>query len=302
MITLGDKGKEVSQLQKRLSMLGYDLVIDGVFGNKTLRSLKAFQKKYGLLVDGIAGEQTFSALKAAQKRTAKEEKENNFRGREYGELDVDVNHHLGSEQYIKQTFDKDKIFIHYTVSGPDAKKVIKYWDGNSPRVATAFVMSGRGIEDGKIYEAYNPDYWSYHLGVKGSKGKLDKNSIGIEVCAWGRLDKKGDKFYNHYGSEVSTEEVCTLDEAWRGSKYYHKPSDKQMASLEKLLLWIIGEYKIPVQNIDFNRDWAEYNDTLVRDKTPGIWTHTNVRTDKQDMYPDQRMFDVLNKVKEKINE
>jgi len=299
MITLGDKGKEVSQLQKYLSMLGYDLVIDGVFGNKTL---KAFQKKYGLLVDGIAGEQTFSALKAAQKRTAKEDKENNFRGREYGELDVDVNHHLGSEQYIKQTFDKDKIFIHYTVSGPDAKKVIKYWDGNSPRVATAFVMSGRGIEDGKIYEAYNPDYWSYHLGVKGSKGKLDKNSIGIEVCAWGRLDKKGDKFYNYYGGEVSAEEVYTLDEAWRGSEYYHMPSDKQMASLEKLLLWIIGEYKIPVQNIDFNRGWAEYNDTLVRDKAPGIWTHTNVRTDKQDMYPDHRMLEVLNRVKEKVNE
>jgi peptidoglycan hydrolase-like protein with peptidoglycan-binding domain len=302
MITLGDKGKEVSQLQKYLSMLGYDLVIDGVFGNKTLRSLKAFQKKYGLLVDGIAGEQTFSALKAAQKRTAKEDKENNLREREYGELDVDVNHHLGSEQYIKQTFDKDKIFIHYTVSGPDAKKVIKYWDGNSPRVATAFVVSGRGIEDGKIYEAYNPDYWSYHLGIKGSKGKLDKNSIGIEVCAWGRLDRKGDKFYNYYGSEVSIEEVYTLDESWRGSKYYHMPSDKQMASLEKLLLWIIGEYKIPVQNIDFNRDWAEYNDTLVREKVPGIWTHTNVRTDKQDMYPDHRMLEVLNRVKEKVNE
>lgn len=300
MITLGDKGKEVSQLQKYLSMLGYDLIIDGDFGNKTLRSLKAFQKKYGLLVDGIAGSQTFAALKAAQKRTSKEEKDS-LHGKDYGDLLVDTNHHLEPEQYIKQVFDKDKIFIHYTVSGPDARKVIKYWDGNSPRIATAYVMSGRGDEDGKIYEAHNPDFWSYHLGVKGSKGKLDKHSIGIEICAWGRLDKKGDKFYNYYGTEVPSDEVYTLDEEWRGRKYYHMPSNKQMESLEKLLLWIISKYKIPVQDIDFNRSWAEYNDALVKERLPGIWTHTNVRKDKQDMYPDHRMLEVLNRVKEKVN-
>ena len=300
MITLGDKGKEVSQLQKYLSMLGYDLVIDGDFGNKTLRSLKAFQKKYGLLVDGLAGSQTFSALKAAQKRTSKENKDV-ARNKNYGELVVDVDHHMEPEQYIKQTFDKDKIFIHYTVSGPDARKVIKYWDGNSPRIATAFVMSGRGSEDGRVYEAYSPDFWSYHLGVKGSKGKIDKHSIGIEICAWGRLDRKGDKYYNYYGGEVSKEEVYELEEEWRGKKYYHMPSDKQMESLEKLLLWIVGEYKIPVQNINFNRDWAEYSEKLIKEKTPGIWTHTNVRKDKQDMYPDHRMFEVLNRVKNKVN-
>ena len=300
MITLGDKGKEVSQLQKYLSMLGYDLVIDGDFGNKTLRSLKAFQKKYGLLVDGLAGSQTFSALKAAQKRTSKENKDV-ARNKNYGELVVDVDHHMEPEQYIKQTFDKDKIFIHYTVSGPDARKVIKYWDGNSPRIATAFVMSGRGSEDGRVYEAHSPDFWSYHLGVKGSKGKIDKHSIGIEICAWGRLDRKGEKYYNYYGGEVSKEEVYELEEEWRGKKYYHMPSDKQMESLEKLLLWIVGEYKIPVQNINFNRDWAEYSEKLIKEKTPGIWTHTNVRKDKQDMYPDHRMFEVLNRVKNKVN-
>jgi len=301
MITLGDKGKEVSQLQKYLSMLGYDLVIDGDFGNKTVRSLKAFQKKYRLLVDGIAGEQTFSALKAAQKRTAKEERSSFIVAKNYGELIVDSEHHMGSEQYMKQVFDKDKIFIHYTVGGPDARKVIKYWDGNSPRVATAYVMNGRGLEDGKIFEAHNPDYWSYHLGVKGTKGKIEKHSIGIEICAWGGLDKKGDKFYNYYGTEVPVEEVYTLDEEWRGKKYYHMASDKQMESLERLLVWIIGEYKIPVQNINFDRDWAEYNEVLVKDKTPGIWTHTNVRKDKRDMYPDHRVFEVLNRVKEKVN-
>ena len=300
MVTLGDKGKEVSQLQKYLSMLGYDLVIDGRFGNKTLRSLKAFQKKYGLTLDGMAGAQTFAALKAAQKRTAKEEKTTKA-VKNYGDIDVDIDHHMDPEQYIKQVFTKDKVFIHYTVSGPSARGVIRYWDGNSPRIATAFVMSGRGDEDGKIYEAHNPDYWSYHLGIKGSKGKLDKSSIGIEICAWGRLTKKGDKFYNAYGGEVSADEVYTLEDKWRGNLYYHAYSDKQIESLENLLLWIVKEYKIPVQDINFGKDWAEYSTELVKKRNPGIWTHTSVRKDKQDTYPDQRIFDMLNRIKDKVN-
>lgn len=299
MITLGDKGAEVSKLQKLLSMIGYDLVIDGHFGDKTLRSLKAFQKKYGLKVDGIAGPMTFEALKAAQKRTAKENGKS--ANKRYSDLDVNVDYTLSPEQYVRQEFEKDKLFIHYTVSGPDAKRVIKYWDGNSPRIATAFVISGRGPEEGAIYEAFNPDYWSYHLGVKGSKGKLDRKSIGIEVCLWGRLNKKGDKFQNVYGGTVSNDEVLDLGYNWRGSQYYHKISDKQIEELEKLVCWIVEEYNIPVQDIDFGKDWCEYNEELVKKGTPGIWNHTSVRKDKQDMYPDQSLFDMLNRVKNKFN-
>lgn len=300
MVTLGDRGREVSKLQKLLSMIGYDLVIDGDFGNKTLRSLKAFQKKYGLVVDGIASLKTMAALKAAQKRTSKEE--GGAVDKDYKELDINTENQLESEQYIKQMFDKDKVFLHHTMSGPDAKKVINYWDGNSRKIATAFVISGKGDEDGKIYQAHNPDYWSYHLGAKGSKGKLDKHSIGISICAWGRLKKKGEKFYNYYGAEVPADEVCTLDDKWRGDIYYHSFTDKQIESLENLLLWISKEYKIPMQDIDFGRDWLEYSQELYKNRTPGIWSHTSVRKDKQGIYPDQRVFDMLNRIKNELND
>ncbi len=300
MITLGDRGAEVSQLQKYLSLIGYDLIIDGHFGNRTLRSLKAFQKKYNLSVDGVAGPKTLSALRAAQKRTSKEDK-NNVYFKKYGDLNIDTEYTQSSEQFIKQKSKKDKIFIHYTASGPVAKNVINHWDKNSDRISTSFVIDGRGSEDGKIYEVFNPDYWSYHLGVKGTKGKLDKSSIGIEICSWGRLNKRNDKFFNVYGGEVPHSEVYTLETEWRGEYYYHSYSDKQIESLEKLLLWIIGEYKIKVQDISFNSDWIEYNEELIKDGTLGIWTHTNVRKDKQDTYPDQRIFNMLNKIKVKVN-
>jgi len=78
-------------------------------------------------------------------------------------------------------------------------------------------------------------------------------------------------------------------------------SDKQIESLEKLILWIVKTYKIPVQDIDFGKDWAEYDSDIVKNRTPGIWSHTSVRKDKQDTYPDKRIFDMLNRIKEKVN-
>lgn len=299
MITLGDRGVEVSQLQKHLSLLGYDLIIDGHFGNRTLRSLKAFQKKFGLIVDGVAAQKTISTIRAAQKRTSKEEK-NSKHAKNYEDLYIDVNYNQSIEQFIKQTTHKDKIFIHHTVSGPNAKSVIKYWDKNINTTSVPFVISGRGVEDGKIYEAFNPDYWSYHLGIKGSKGRLDRSSIGIQLCSWGNLEKVGEKFLNIYGGEVHPSEVYTLETKWNGNFYYHSYSEKQLESLESLLNWIIKEYKIKVQDVNFSEDWAVYRDDLITSGTPGVWTHANVRKDKDNVYPDKRLFEILNRIKLKV--
>jgi len=298
MITIGHRSSSVSQIQKYLSLLGYDLIIDGHFGNRTLRSLKAFQKKYGLIVDGIPSSNTISALKAAQKRTSKEEKGHEITSK-YNHLDVDINYNQPFEQYLKQSTKKNKIFIKNTESGPDAKNVIKYWNENYDRASTAFVISGRGDDDGKIYEAFNSDYWSFHLGVKGTSGKLDKSSVGISICSWGVITKKGENFYNIHKEEVPSSEVYALKDEWRGSLYYHKYSDNQIESLEKLILWITNKYKIPVQNIFFDENWLEYNQDLVSKGTFGIWSHTNVRKDKKDLYPDERIFSMLNRIKEK---
>lgn len=300
MITLGNKGQEVSQLQKYLSLLGYDLIIDGNFGNRTLRSLKAFQKKFGLTVDGVARQKVISALRAAQKRTSKDDKVN-AHAKKYLDLNVDTNYNQSTEQFIKQISAKDKIFIHHTSSGSDAKSVMNYWDKNAERVSSSFIISGRGIEDGKIYEAFNPDYWSYHLGIKGSKGRLDKSSIGIELCTWGKLELKGGKFINIYGEEIPSDEVYNLEIPWREGYYYHSYSNKQLESLENLLIWIIKEYKIKVQDLIFTEDWVEYNEELITSGAPGIWTHSNVRKDRNDLYPDKRLLEVLNRIRNKIN-
>lgn len=73
-LTLGDRllslsgrmfvGDDVSMLQDRLLELGFDAGrIDGVFGVRTERALKALQREYGLRSDGVCGPATLRALK-----------------------------------------------------------------------------------------------------------------------------------------------------------------------------------------------------------------------------------------------
>ena len=54
----GDRGQEVSRLQKRLC----GLTVDGIFGSKTRTAVEDFQSKQGLVVDGIAGTNTLREL------------------------------------------------------------------------------------------------------------------------------------------------------------------------------------------------------------------------------------------------
>jgi murein L,D-transpeptidase YcbB/YkuD len=52
-------------LQKELNKLGYNLDVDGKYGEKTAAAVKAYQRKNGLEVDGIAGKYTWGALLGA---------------------------------------------------------------------------------------------------------------------------------------------------------------------------------------------------------------------------------------------
>ncbi len=58
----GAKGPAVSQLQERLNAHGAGLAVDGSFGPKTDRAVRAFQQARGLVVDGICGKNTWAAL------------------------------------------------------------------------------------------------------------------------------------------------------------------------------------------------------------------------------------------------
>lgn len=60
----GAMGSKVEQLQKCLSVFGYDLNPDGVFGEKTYKALMDFQYRNGLVIDGKYGTYTYNKLRS----------------------------------------------------------------------------------------------------------------------------------------------------------------------------------------------------------------------------------------------
>ncbi|ASK62400.1 cell wall-binding protein [Virgibacillus phasianinus] len=62
LISAGDRGEAVSDVQSVLNNNGYDLNVDGIFGPITNDAVRDFQQDNDLLVDGIVGPHTKKAL------------------------------------------------------------------------------------------------------------------------------------------------------------------------------------------------------------------------------------------------
>ena len=61
--SLGSRGQEVRQIQKKLQALGfYSGSIDGIYGTSTQKAVRKFQKNCGITADGIAGPKTLLYL------------------------------------------------------------------------------------------------------------------------------------------------------------------------------------------------------------------------------------------------
>ena len=53
---------EVKRLQQALKEAGHSVDTDGLFGEGTVKAVKAFQREHGLQDDGIVGSKTWKAL------------------------------------------------------------------------------------------------------------------------------------------------------------------------------------------------------------------------------------------------
>lgn len=72
----GSTGSAVTALQEMLNALAYDCgTADGVYGNKTVEAVKAFQRDNGLTVDGVAGPDTLTLIAAKRSVTVPDDPE-----------------------------------------------------------------------------------------------------------------------------------------------------------------------------------------------------------------------------------
>ena len=272
--------------------------------------------------------------------------------------------YLPDDEYFPEETKKKSIVLHHTAGSHRPDWVVSSWNrdkskgGKSLRVATHFVVGGKSTRDGndewdgKIVEVFDLNYWAHHLGTKNNNNsQLNKQSIGIEICNYGPLTKSEDgKFFTYVNSLVPEEDVIDLGKNWRGYRYYHNYTDKQIESVKYIIEKVSKKYKIDVckginelfepydesiENMsvieqqfflnskgylgmdgkrltedgilgrntnyalriytDAGRDkWKPFDyQPLANEGGEGIWSHTNFRKDKSDVYPHPKLIEML---------
>ena len=207
-------------------------------------------------------------------------------------LDEIIQIPFSENQYYKATYPKDQIVLHHTVSNGSAMAVADYWESTARRVGTCIVLDKEGV----IHQLFSSRYYAGHVGNVSDEMKrfnlpyrsCSKTSIGVELVNMGGLTRRGDKLYNAYGTEFH-EEPIYYDEGYRGYKYFARYSDKQIASLRRLLIYWCNRYDIPT---DYDKDIWDVNVRALSGEK-GIFTHTSFRDDKSDLHPQKELIEML---------
>ena len=285
----GTRGKEVKQLQEYL-----EIGADGVFGPGTEAAVKKWQKENSLVTDGIVGPKTWEAMGLA----TTDESEQVYTT----DNGLIVNRHfLPKGEYLNGPSKKEYCFLHHTAGWNNPYKTVRNWGNDTRgRIATEFVLGGQKLTngnndyDGVMVQCMPEGAYGWHLGKNGSQ-YMHKHSVGIEVNNFGYL--KNGKAYQ--GSTAHESQIVELAESFRGYKQWHRYSDAQIEALRLWILWIgerdgIDVRKGLVEEVKKKgADGFEFNEDAYYGRIKGMWTHTNTRKDKFDMFPQPELLDML---------
>lgn len=323
VLRVGSKGQMVSRLQ---SFLG--IPADGVFGKTTEFAVKRFQQNNGLKVDGIVGRKTFEALGILTTNVHSSiRNEASISSSIQPKKKLDEN---GIEEYFLPENEyflnspKQWCFLHYTASGSNPYRVIDEWGRDSRgRIGTEFVVGGQSIKgdkehDGKILQAFPSEGYAWHLGI--GNNKLHRNSIGIEICSMGFLYKGGffqitkteegntirkwvernkNAYYTYVGNEVENGQVQILANPHFQFKAWHKISIAQIEATYKILKLIETRNAIPVKNglpaLLHKNGVSSFEKRMLSEvnNTKGTWSHSNVSSQKVDIFPQPELVEML---------
>jgi hypothetical protein len=289
ILRLGSKGEQVKEIQEFLG-----IPADGHFGPQTERAVVLWQQNNNLLGDGVVGPKTWEAMELATTDSS----EKIF----VTESGMQINKYfLPPNEYKPGPTKKEYLFLHHTAGWHNPYRVIDSWGRDSRgAVATEFVMGGQSIKgdnekyDGEMVQCFPEGAYGWHLGKNGSR-HMHTHSVGIEVCNFGYI--KNGKTYA--GTTADKSQICVLDEPFRGYKEWHKYSDKQISVLKDFILYIAERDSIDVRKglvEEVKKKGAkgfEFNEDAFYGKIKGMWTHTNTRKDKFDMFPQQELLDML---------
>lgn len=318
VIKKGSKGLVVGTWQEFLKNLDlYLYKIDNDFGNLTHKATLKFQNLNGLVEDGIVGKNTWAKAYELGIITT-DEMEEPIVPEDYG---IKVSKaYMPKNEYYTTDEKKSWIFLHHTAGWNNPFRTINHWANDTRgRVATEFVLGGQKITDnnaeydGVVAQAFEDGGYGWHLGL--GNNVMHRASVGIEVNNFGYLTKGGyykridgkktwiakesNGYYTYVGTKANCNQVVELAKEFRGHKFWHRYSDTQLKILQNLIVFI-GERN----EIDYRQGLPQ----LVREKgadafdicdvnmcktTKGLWSHTNCRATKFDMFPQQELLDML---------
>jgi len=292
LLKKGSRGNEVKLVQEFLN-----ISTDGIFGPGTEKSVKEWQAKNGLLADGIVGPKTWKEMGLDERVTT----DNSERVIELPEGLVIEQHFLPKGEYLEGPTNKEYLFLHHTAGWHNPYKTIDNWGRDTRgRVATEFVLGGQSVKgndnqyDGVLVQCMPEGAYGWHLGKNGSQ-HMHKHSVGIEVNNFGYV--KDGKTYA--GTTVAESQKVILPESFRGHKVWHRYSDKQIEVLKNWILYIADRDNIDVRAglvDEIKKNGAkgfEFNENAYYGRIKGMWTHTNTRKDKVDMFPQPELLDML---------
>lgn len=329
VIMLNMSGDDVKFVQTKLQEFGlFNGKVDGFFGQNLLVSVTNFQRKVSIKADGIVGMQTWSQLinynpnpvVVEEKKPVVNPIKNDipFTPSYIGEDGFMIyDCLLTDEEYNKVDVRKETIYLHHTAGGsrPDwsigswEKDYLKDKKGNPVldkngnmiplKVGTQYVIgrksssTGDTLWDGKILRAFDDRYWAYHLGITTKNDELNSKSIGVEICNYGPLTiGKDGKFYNYVNKPIMESEVVELETPFRGYKYWERYTDSQIESTRRLILYLQNRWGIEIEKGIYNEDWFNYDTKWFTNG--GLRSHTQVRRDKFDIFPQKEMIQMLN--------
>ena len=289
---VGSKGDEVKEIQEVVGVKA-----DGDFGPKTEDAVKKWQAKNSLTPDGVVGPKTWKAMGLdALATTDISERHNPISDKLHIEQ-----YFLPKDEYLSGPVKKEFVFLHHTAGGHNPYQVVDMWGRDDRgRIATEFVLGGISANakdskyDGKLIQCIPTGGYGWHLGKNGSQ-HMHIHSVGIEVCNYGYVVNGK----NYAGGVVDRSQIVTLNKPFRGHITWQRYTDKQIEVLHEWILWIAERDNIDVRAglpaliKEKGADAFEWNEDAYYGKVKGLWTHTNTRKDKVDMFPQPELMDML---------
>lgn len=296
----GDTGEEVRRLQHILG-----IKTDGIFGNKTRDAVVNYQLYYELEPTGFVDNETWALLLSKGGGVDKVTVDTDLSKQVYNNRYEQTiqQYFLPKGEYVQEKYKNEYVMLHHTAGTANPFATIDQWAKDSRgRIATEFVLGGQdhrtgsSKHDGVMVQAFPEGNFGWHIGNSGS-GYMNRRTVGLEICSMGHLNSDKKTYVN---TQPVDSQIIQLPEAFRGALYWHKYSDKQIEEVGKWIKYVGERDQIDVR-VGL-KDWIRkhgptkafgYNENAYYGKVKGLLSHTNVRKDKMDVYPDPRLVDVI---------